>query len=127
MTAVVTDLPLEEPARFNPSQLEQLCKRIGEVRAETEVALALDRIALQLGQLRNLNAEHRGTRARIIVRSLGNDARLIGMASLARVADDVVQCLSEADEVAFAATFARLLRVGDRSIHAVWDFDDVSG
>ena len=51
MRAGVTDLPLAEPARFNPSQLELLCDRLGEHRAEAEVAYALERIAKHLSQL----------------------------------------------------------------------------
>ena len=48
MRAFVTELPLGEPARFNPERLEKLCDTMGEVKAETEVALALDRISRNL-------------------------------------------------------------------------------
>ena len=46
------------------------------------------------------------------------------MATLAHVARDVRICLRRGDPVALSATLARLDRVGDRSIHAVFDLDD---
>lgn len=41
MLSVITELRVDEPARFNPEKLEDLCHRIGDAQAETEVALAL--------------------------------------------------------------------------------------
>ena len=55
------------------------------------------------------------------------DAQLIGMATLARVGRHVLDCLDSGDPTALAATLARLDRIGDRSIHAVWDLEDLSG
>jgi len=124
MRAFVTELPLGEPARFNPDQLENLCNTIGEVRAETEVALALDRISA------GLNALFQSAPAEDLcstLAALAKDAELIGMATLARVAKDVLDCAAQGDQVAFHATLARLCRVGDRSMHAVWDLDEFSG
>lgn len=60
------------------------------------------------------------------VEVLISDAELIGMATLARVARNVVDCIERGNLVAIAATLARLERVGDRSIHAVWDLEDMS-
>ncbi|MEM7722984.1 MAG: hypothetical protein AAF376_11470 [Pseudomonadota bacterium] len=125
MRAFVSELPLGEPARFNPAQLEALCARVGEVRAETEVAFALDRISTQLMALTPTANGGDGKELQVLLRKLVDDANLIGMATLARVAQDVLNCLATGDATAFAATFARLDRVGDRSIHAVWDLEDL--
>jgi hypothetical protein len=127
MRAGITHLPLGEPARFNPGQLEQLCDRLGETRAEAEVARALDRLALRLAEVPRLRAagDRRGLAA--VIGALVADAQLIGMATLAGVGRHVLDCLDSGDPVALAATLARLERVGDRSIHAVWDLEDVSG
>ena len=46
---------------------------------------------------------------------------------LARVGRDVLACLHRADVVALMSTHARLMRVGDRSIRAIWDLEDLSG
>lgn len=122
----ITSLAMEEPARFDPERLEDLCRKIGEVRAEAEVALALHRISESLPKLSDLlDREERGFLRE--VEQLARDAELIGMATLSRVAHSVIDSFALADHVALAATLARLGRVGDRSIHAVWDLDDVSG
>ncbi|BDW87204.1 hypothetical protein MACH21_33810 [Roseicyclus marinus] len=127
MTAVVTMLPLGEPARFNPGQLEKLCEKLGDLRAETEVAHALDRLSVLLDDLARCRRSGDHADMGALLAALVHDAQLIGMATLARVGQDVHDCLHSGDPTALAATLARLLRVGDRSIHAIWDLEDVSG
>jgi hypothetical protein len=127
MSAVVTMLPLGEPARFNPGQLEKLCEKLGDLRAETEVAHALDRLSVLLDDLARCRRSGGYGALSVLLAALVQDAQLIGMATLARVGQDVQDCLRSGDATALAATLARLLRVGDRSIHAIWDLEDVSG
>lgn len=122
----ILQLRPEEPARFDPDRLEELCRRIGEVRAEAEVALALHRISEELPALSATLRDRPGDFAGLLGQII-RDADLIGMASLARVARDVLDCFARRNEVALAATLARLDRVGERSIHAVWDLEDLSG
>jgi hypothetical protein len=121
----ITEIAPEEPARFNPECLEELCLKIGEVRAEAEVALALHRISDLMPKLTRLlgNDPQGFVRA---IEGLCKDAELIGMATLARVARDVVETYHSGNSVALSATVARLDRVGERSIHAVWDLEDLS-
>lgn len=127
MRAGVTELPLGEPAGFNPGQLELLCDRLGEQRAEAEVAYALDRLATLLDQIAPLKqtGDHRALET--LLAALVRDARMIDMATLAQAGRHVLDCLESGDTIALAATLARLERVGDRSIHAIWDLEDVSG
>ena len=127
MTAVVTILPLGEPARFNPGQLEKLCEKLGDLRAETEVAHALERLSAVLDELARCRGNGACTDMAAMLDAVVGDAHLIGMATLARVGQDAADCLRGGDPTALAATLARLLRVGDRSIHAIWDLEDVSG
>ena len=60
------------------------------------------------------------------VRALARLAAQVGMTSLSRVAEDVAQCAARGDLVGQSATLARLVRIGDRSLTAVWDLQDVS-
>ena len=121
----ITELAPEEPARFNPDCLEELCLKIGEVRAEAEVALALHRISELLPTLEEMLNKDASAFA-LAIDQVCKDADLIGMATLARVARAVKDSHSNANHVALAATMARLDRVGERSIHAVWDLEDLS-
>jgi hypothetical protein len=127
MEPSVTILQLEEPARFNPDRLERLCAEIGELRAEDEVARALEVISARLQEIEALDplrdAEALAKRLRALITASDH----IGMATLARVGRNVQACLARHDTVALAATHSRLIRVGDRSIHAIWDLEDLSG
>ena len=60
-------------------------------------------------------------------RALARAATGLGMGRLAQVAQDVVAAALAGDAAARAATLARLERVGDRSLHAIWDLQDVTG
>lgn len=121
----ITELAPEEPARFNPDCLEELCLKIGEVRAEAEVAHALHRISELLPNLKDMVHADANVFAKAIDQ-VCKDADLIGMATLARVARNVQDSFAAGNDVALAATMARLDRVGERSIHAVWDLEDLS-
>jgi len=125
MKPFVRELRPEEPARFNPDKLEDLCLRIGENRAEAEVALALDRIAKALADLPDSKRIAGGLRQ--VITNLRDDADLIGMSTLARAARNALDCLDTGHVVSLSAALARLERVGDRSIQAVWDLEDLSG
>ncbi len=123
----VTYLRPEEPAQFNPDVLESLCRRIGETRAEAEVARALERISTTLSALDTLAKDADASLMAAALRSLLRDADMIGMTSLARVSRGVLSCLGSGDALGYAATLARLSRVGERSMHAVWELEDLSG
>ncbi|PIV76821.1 MAG: hypothetical protein COW55_00090 [Rhodobacteraceae bacterium CG17_big_fil_post_rev_8_21_14_2_50_65_11] len=123
----VTVLRPEEPARFNPDRLELLCKEVGEVRAEHEVASALEVISRRLRDIRDIDPWCDAPSLAGLVRALIAASDRIGMATLSRVARDVQRCAARRDAVALAATYMRLLRVGDRSIKAIWDLEDASG
>ena len=125
MCPILTELAPEEPARFNPERLEELCLKIGEVRAEAEVALALHRISEHLPAIAVLSRNNAPAFV-VAIDEIANDAELIGMATLARVARSVLDSHATANHVALAATLSRLDRVGERSIHAVWDLEDLS-
>ncbi|MEM9320556.1 MAG: hypothetical protein AAGA70_16350 [Pseudomonadota bacterium] len=113
-----------EVARFDPGRLEELCREKGEVQAESEAAMALG----EIGEiLRDLTPADHGLHDAVVARRidrLADAADRIGMSTLARVAADVRSCIDCGDVVAYAATLARLYRVGDRSIHAIFDLDD---
>lgn len=123
----VTALRPEEPARFNPDRLERLCDEIGEVRAEHEVARALETISRHIRTLGSITPLDDAGACCVPLRALTATSDRIGMATLARVARDVLACIERRDPVALSATYARLLRVGERSLHAIWDLEDVSG
>ena len=49
----------------------------------------------------------------------------VGLSSLAHVGSDLTSCALRGDAAAFAAVLSRLDRVGNRSLTAVWDSQDI--
>ena len=127
MNRHVTVLRVEEGARFDPDRLEVLCSQFGEHRAEQLVAQSLDDITHHLAALKASAQTVDLTAIAGPTQHLFDAADLIGMISLKRVASDVLECLDGSNDVALAATLARLMRIGDQSIRAVWDLEDLSG
>jgi len=127
MEGSVIRLRVEEPARFNAARLEALCAEVGEHRAEHEVACALEEMSLHLKLIAAAGCDIGRADLEPPVRALIRAADMIGMASLSQVGGDVLRCLDLPDPVALSATLCRLRRVGDRSVHALWDLEDLSG
>ncbi len=123
MTDVVTVLRFEEPVRFDPDRLERLCRDIGETQVEYEVAAGLERIMIALAQIDCVDST---LERKKIVAGIADPASKIGMATLARVVRNVHIVMARQDMAAIGATLARLRRVGERSVYAIYDIEDMS-
>lgn len=115
-----------EQVRVDADRLTELCVRLGESGAEEVMCRTMEELAVQLAQIekefRRGAVTEMGQLALLIV----TGADRIGMQALARVAMDVVQCIDAGDEVALSAVLARLLRIAERSLTAIWDIQDLS-
>lgn len=122
----VTLLKQNEVVGLDADRLEELYSQLGEAGAENVVCRALEELAARLSHTERCYREIRITDMRKSARSLIAIAEQIGMLKLAQVAGDVTRCIDEADRVALAATLARLLRIGERSLSEIWDLQDLS-
>ncbi len=117
-------LTREEPARLNHERLRRLFAELGPEAGEAVVTRALEELAVRLARLGraqsagDIDALHRTARGMAAI------AEQLGMEALARAARDACACAAAGDAVALAAVLARLDRLGERSLLAVWD-DDV--
>ena len=116
-----------EQVRLDQNCLATLYAQLGEAGAEDVVCRALEELALRLGQCETLYREAEWTRLRKNTRSLIAIGDQVGMSALSRIASDVTRCIDQGDGTAVAATLARLIRVGERSLTAVWDVQLVPG
>ena len=118
----ITLLNQKESISVDPDRLEELYAQLGDPAAGDIICRAMEEIAARLAYADKCYGQ--GTRDDLHknARGLAAIAEQIGMQLLARVARDVAQSVRSGDQVALAATFARLLRVGDRSLCDVWDF-----
>lgn len=113
-----------EHVSVDQDRLGALYSQLGESGAEDVVCRALEELALRLAHCETLFQEGCWDDLRKNARSLVAIAEQIGMSALSHVANDVTLCIDQGDITALAATLSRLVRVGDRSLAAVWDIQD---
>lgn len=111
--------------RLNAHRIDALYLQLGESSAEDVVCRALEELAARLGHAERLYREGRISDMRKCARSLIAIADQIGMQHLVQVAGDVTGCIDAGDTNALAATFARLLRIGERSLCEIWDVPEL--
>ena len=116
----------DEPVSIDHDQLGTLYAQLGALGAEDVVRRAMEELALRLSHAEKQYRQNNRSDLRKGVRSLTKIAEQIGMNKLSRVAEDVSKAIDQCDDVAIAATLARLLRVGERSLAAIWDLQDMS-
>jgi hypothetical protein len=114
-----------EQVSVDHDRLGALYLQLGEAGAEDVVCRALEELAKRLGQCDVLFRAAQWEDLRKNVRALVTISEQIGMRDVARVAQDVTDCLDRNDGISVAATLSRLIRLGEQSLTAVWDMQDV--
>ena len=120
----MTLLKQNEPVRLDPGRLEDLYMQLGHHAAENVVCRALEELAARLAHVEKSFREGKTKEVCKNSRGLGAIAEQLGMSMLSTVARDVVACAETGDPVALAATLARLLRIGERSLTEIWDVQE---
>ncbi|MBE1285110.1 MAG: hypothetical protein GJ676_17490 [Rhodobacteraceae bacterium] len=111
---------------MDPEKLEDLSRQLGESSAQDVVCRAIEELAVRLAHCERLWRAQDQVKLRKSARSLVAISEQIGMNALARVARDVTQAIDAEDYPAIGATVFRLMRVGERSLTAVWDMQDMT-
>ncbi|TMV06934.1 hypothetical protein FGK63_12505 [Ruegeria sediminis] len=122
----VITLEQKESVRLDPERLGSLYRRLGDSDAEDVVCRAIEELAVRLSNCERMWRRQDWAELRKCARSLVAISEQIGMTVLARVAGDVSGSVDAGDHVATSATLFRLIRVGERSLSAVWDQRDLS-
>lgn len=122
----VLKIRLQETVQVDHEKLGALYAELGEVGAEDVVCRAMEELALRLSHCSRLHSAGQWEELRKCARSLIAISEQIGMLVLARVAHDVLETLDAQDTPAVAATLARLLRIGEQSLTAIWDLQDIT-
>lgn len=118
MTAEVLTFRPKERVRQDSGPIVLMYRNMGTAAAEEVVTRALTELALTMtGLAARVRAGDIADMARQL-RRLQRMADQLGMVSLGLVAQDVRQCLDQGDRIAFAAVWARLMRVAERSLAA---------
>lgn len=119
--AQIKALTMSEPVRVDARRVGDIVNELGESAAQNVIGLALEQLAA------SLTATDHALEAGDLAQAVAHADRLsrlawqIGLLSLAGVAMDLGSCAERRDTGALAAVRARLLRVGNRSLTAIWD------
>ncbi len=123
----VNVLYVDEAIRLDFEQIRQLQDLLGNKTAEEVMARAMEELSARLSHSENLFRLEKWKDLRKCVRSMIAISDQIGMQSLAHVCKHVMAAIDAQDYAATAATFFRLLRIGDRSLSDYWDLQNLSG
>ncbi|WP_347139227.1 hypothetical protein [Paracoccus sp. SSK6] len=119
--AQITALAVSEPVRVDSRRVGDIVTELGETAAQNVIGLALEQLAGALTAadraIRDADLPEAGRQCDLLARL----AWQIGLLSLAGVAMDLGACTERRDPVAVGAIHARLMRVGNRSLTAIWD------
>ncbi len=115
-----------ETVSVDQERLGSLYSQLGEAGAEDVVCRAMEELALRLSHSDRLHRELNWPDLRKNTRSLIAIADQVGMHMLSQVASDVTRCIDEGNYVAVASTLSRLIRIGERSLTAIWDLQDIT-
>ncbi|MEP2642516.1 hypothetical protein [Roseobacter sp.] len=122
----VLNIRLKETVRVDQDRLAALYLELGEVGAEDVVCRAMEEMALRLSHCGRMHTSRNMKELRKCARSLIAIGDQIGMHALTRVAGDVTNAIDSSDGPAVSATLARLIRIGEQSLTAIWDLQDIT-
>lgn len=122
----VTQLHPRERVSQDGEVIAVIYRNLGAAAADQMVARALTELAAAMAGVAAQVKGHQLADLGRHLRRLQGMAENLGMISLCNVASDARACLNRGDSTAFAAVWARLLRVAERSLAADHGFADLS-
>lgn len=116
----------DESVQLDPDRVRDLYRQRDDAAAQEVICRAVGEVATRLARCEQL--WRRGDRDRLskCARSLIAISDQLGMGKLAHVAGVVANAADCGDDATLAATLFRLIRVGDKSLAAVWSLQGLS-
>jgi len=122
----VTRLELRERVALDRAPIDEMCRALGPERAEGIVGGAMEELAVWLSRADKLRAAGQWGDLVRLARSTEAMAARLGMWQLARIAGEAAALSGDPGNAALAAVTARMVRVGEGSLVAVWDLQNLS-
>lgn len=105
----------------------EIYAELGEAAGDRALQEAMARLAAELTGMQRFAALRETEALERAALAIAKGSAEIGLQSLARVAGDVAAASARGDLPAVAATLARLLRLADRSLCALWELKSARG
>jgi hypothetical protein len=122
----VVSLRPSERVVVDSALIVALTRRLGARGAEEFVAERVEEISDRLADI-DWQIRHRQlVEVPLAAQRVGRLSAEIGLASLARAAQDLAQVTRAGDPAARSAVWERVVRIGDRSLALVWDAPGLS-
>ncbi len=115
----------KETVRLDHDQLELLVMQLGPVGADQLVSHAMEELAIAIARVERHHRDGALDHVASSVHAMVAIANQVGMTTLARVGRDVLSLIGSSDGTAYCAALARLIRIGEQSLVAVWDLQDM--
>lgn len=119
----ISRLRCREAVGVDPARLLVLYEELGESEAEEVIATAMEDLAFHLSMIDEASRIGHRSHLRLALPEVATLAESVGLTALARVAEDLCDCVTQGDPVAEAAIMARLNRIAERALTEVWDLD----
>ncbi len=119
--AQISALAISEVVRVDSRRVAEIVAELGETSAQHVIGLALEQLAAALTAVDGALNDADLAQAVAHAERMSRLAWQIGLLSLAGVAMDLGSTAERGDMPALSAIRARLLRVGNRSLTAIWD------
>lgn len=118
MTAMIAALRPKDRVRQDSEPIAMMYRTMGTQAAEEVVNRAISELTLTVSGLGVALRENGGVDLPRQLRRMQRMAEQLGLVSLGQVATDLRACMDGQDEVAFAAVWARMIRVAGVSLAA---------
>lgn len=115
-----------EEVQINHLRMFELRDRLGTDGAVDLMCLAMENLAIQLAGLHTSLRQGHLSAVHVSAVKIQTVAGHIGLVTLANVAGDVSDLATGNDGTALMAAAARLTRIGEQSLVAVWNTEDLS-
>jgi hypothetical protein len=120
----IQDWQEKEHQLYNHDLIMELLEGMDTTAAEDLIYDTVEDIAVAIGQMNALFAYRNYARLRALAHSVGVNANMLGLIKLDRLTADLIGCLERCDHNAIGALVARIQRVGEASLVAIWEMQD---
>ncbi|MCR8724228.1 hypothetical protein [Frigidibacter sp. ROC022] len=120
-------LDMREHVALDRSPIEEMCRSLGVEKAERLVGGAMEELAVWISRADPMWRQGRIEELRQLAGQVAPLAERLGMPNLAAVAAQLVALCARDDPAALAAVASRMIRLGESSLVAIWELQNLSG